>query len=183
MKRHEVEHVIRAAANIVDDEIVVIGSQAAVVQVADPPEPLELSMEADVFPLNDPERAIEIDGVLGDGSSFHDQFGYFAHGVGPETPHAPAGWEGRAVRVAYSPNERWKREAVGHFMELHDVVLSKLAAGREKDFVYAQAAIENDLVDVENLQRGILLMPEGDRERTGQNLHLILSRLPDALES
>ncbi len=29
-------------------------------------------------------------------------FGYYAHGVGPETAKAPAGWEQRLVRVAVS---------------------------------------------------------------------------------
>jgi hypothetical protein len=31
-------------------------------------------------------------GALGDGSPFHAAFGYYAHGVGPETAKAPAGW-------------------------------------------------------------------------------------------
>jgi hypothetical protein len=75
VRRADIEHVVRAAADIVNDEIVVIGSQAIVVQFDDLPDSLLVSMEADVFPLRAPERAIEIDGALGDGSDFHDQFG------------------------------------------------------------------------------------------------------------
>src|SRR5437763_1568132 len=45
------------------------------------------------------ERAAEIDGAIGDGSPFDSTFGYYAHGVGPETATAPAGWQERLVRV------------------------------------------------------------------------------------
>ena len=68
MRRDELERVIRAAAEVTGDEIVVIGSQAVLSQFPDAPEELLRSLEADVYPKNDPERAIEIDGALGDGS-------------------------------------------------------------------------------------------------------------------
>jgi hypothetical protein len=177
VKRADIEHVVRAAANVVNDEIVVIGSQAIVVQFDELPESLLVSMEADVFPLHDPERAIEIDGVLGDGSHFHEQFGYYGHGVGPETPHAPAGWLGRSTCVTFAPSRRWKQEAVGHFMGVHDLVLSKLVAGRPKDFDYAEVAISNALVDVAELRGGLELMVENDRGVAHRNLELVLARL------
>lgn len=50
-----------------------------------------LSLEADVYPLNDPDKATEIEGSLGDGSQFQGMNGYYARGVGPETAKAPAG--------------------------------------------------------------------------------------------
>ncbi len=86
MRRAELEHVIRAAAAIAeDDEIVVIGGQAILGQFPDAPASLLVSREADVYPRNHPERAVEIDGSLGDGSYFDSTYGYFAHAVGPET--------------------------------------------------------------------------------------------------
>jgi hypothetical protein len=49
-------------------------------------------MEVDIYPRYAPEVAIQIDGSLGDGSPFHNSFGYYAHGVGPLTAKArPAG--------------------------------------------------------------------------------------------
>jgi hypothetical protein len=178
VKRGDIEHVVRAAADIVNDEIVVIGSQAIVVQFDDLPESLLLSMEADVFPLRAPERAIEIDGALGDGSDFHEQFGYYGHGVGPETPRAPAGWLGRSKRVVFPPYGGWKNEAVGHFIEAHDLVLSKLVAGRPKDFDYAEVALRNDFVDADELRRGLHLMEQTDRAIARRNLDLLIARLP-----
>jgi hypothetical protein len=177
VKRDQLEHVVRAAADLVSDEIVVIGSQAAVGQSDGLPETMTVSMEADVFPLTDPTRAIDIDVMLGDGSSFHDQYGYYAHGVGPETPHAPADWEARAVRVSLPARGGWKREAVGHYMEIHDVVLSKLVAGRPKDFAFADAGIRSGLVDVADLRRGLELMNDADRPVATTNLEIVLARL------
>ncbi|HYU34547.1 MAG TPA: hypothetical protein VEW48_20540 [Thermoanaerobaculia bacterium] len=49
MTREQLEHLIRAAAVIAaDDSIVVIGSQAILGQFPDAPEPMRLSVEADL---------------------------------------------------------------------------------------------------------------------------------------
>jgi hypothetical protein len=45
----------------VKDELVVVGSQAILATIEDAPEELTRSTELDVYPRNDPERAIEID--------------------------------------------------------------------------------------------------------------------------
>jgi len=72
--------------------MVVIGSQAILAEHPDAPASLLRSIETDVYPLNHPERADDIDGAIGDGSRFHETYAYYAHGVGPEIALAPAGW-------------------------------------------------------------------------------------------
>src|SRR5688572_9717042 len=73
MKRSELEHLIRAAGSIAEDsQIVIIGSQSILGQFPDAPAPLVVSAEADVFPLNHPEKADAIDGAMGEGSRFHE---------------------------------------------------------------------------------------------------------------
>lgn len=67
MNRRSFEHVIKAAAAVVQDELVVVGSQAVLAHDPDPPASLLTSMELDLYPRNAPERADEIDGNLGDG--------------------------------------------------------------------------------------------------------------------
>lgn len=63
MRRSDLEHLIRAAAAITNqDEIVIVGSQAILGAVPDADPSLLLSMEADVFPLRRPEMADLIDG-------------------------------------------------------------------------------------------------------------------------
>lgn len=149
MRRRDLEHVIRASADIVDDEeIVVIGSQAILGSHPDAPPGMLRSIEADVYPRSYPERADVIDGAIGEGSPFHDTFGYYAHGVGPETAKAPEGWEERLVVVRNDGT----RGAAGLCLEPHDLVLAKLAAGREKDWDFAREALGAGIVD-----RGALL--------------------------
>jgi hypothetical protein len=96
--RTQLEHIIRAAATIADDdEIIVIGSQAVLGQFPDAPPELLVSNEADVYPKNRPERADLIDGSIGELSPFHDTFGYYAQGVGEGTAKLPEGWRDRLV--------------------------------------------------------------------------------------
>jgi hypothetical protein len=146
--------VIAAAADVSKErEIVVIGSQAILGTVDEPPASMLISMEADVYPLNDPGKAIDIEGSLGDGSPFQGMNGYFAHGVGPETAKAPAGWEERLVRVEIPPRVGQTRGAIALCMEAHDLVLAKCVAGRERDWDFARDALAADLVQIEELFR------------------------------
>jgi hypothetical protein len=154
VKRADLEHVIRAAADVVQDDIIVVGSQAILGQFPDAPASLLFSQEADIYPRSNPERAIEIDGALGDGSQFHATNGYYAHGVGPETARAPAGWDTRLVAVTVPARVAGKAiEARGWCMEAHDLVLAKCAAGRERDWEFAESAIAHGLVDPDELLR------------------------------
>ncbi|MEX2211019.1 MAG: DUF6036 family nucleotidyltransferase [Gaiellaceae bacterium] len=177
MRREEFEHVVRAAATIVGDEIVVVGSQAVLAQYPDAPEPLLRSLEVDLYPRSEPERSEEIDGAIGDGSPFHELFAYFAHGVGPETVTAPAGWEDRLVRLELPPLRRKGGPVIAWCLEVHDLVLAKLAAGREHDIEFAFEAIRGELVDADRLRIGLGLMPESHREVTTERLEGLLSRV------
>jgi hypothetical protein len=148
MKRVELEHIIRASADIADDdEIVVIGSQAILGQYPTAPEELCVSNEADVYPKNHPERWELIDGSIGELSPFHDTFGYYAQGVEPGTAVLPAGWEERLVVVSNSNT----RGAKGLCLDSHDLVVSKYVAGRPKDRRFARAALSHGLVDADTL--------------------------------
>jgi hypothetical protein len=108
-------------------------------------------MEVDLYPRAAPDRAIDIDGTLGDGSQFHSTFGYFAHGVGPETAMAPAGWQERLVPVAVPQRVGSARSPVAYCLEVHDLVLAKCVRGDDRDWSYAKAALEAGLVDRDTL--------------------------------
>jgi len=135
MTRSELEHVIRAAGAIARDrEIVIIGSQAILGQYPDAPSSLLVSMEADLFPLNHPERADNIEGAIGEASRFHEEFGYYAQAVGESTATLPRGWRKRLVRVH---NEN-TGGVTGLCLEVHDLAISKYVAGREKDLAFTR---------------------------------------------
>lgn len=148
MTREQLEHLIRAAAVIAaDDAIVVIGSQAILGQFPDAPASMRVSLEADLFPFHHPERADLIDGSIGELSPFHETFGYFAHGVGEETARLPEGWRERLVPVQ---NEN-TRGARGLCLEVHDLLVAKAIAGREKDLAFLREAARHRMADTATL--------------------------------
>ena len=143
MTRGQLEHIIRAAAANADvREIVVIDSQAILGAFPDAPSELTQSMEADVFPKDHPPRSIVIDGSIGELSLFHETFGYYAHGVDETTATLPDGWRQRLIRI----DTPGTAGAVGWTLEPHDLAVSKLAAGREKDFRFVETMIRARMV-------------------------------------
>ncbi|MBM4395588.1 MAG: hypothetical protein FJ087_07855 [Deltaproteobacteria bacterium] len=144
MTRQQLEHIIRASAQIADDDdIVVIGSQAVLGQYPVAPADLRVSMEADVYPRNHPERADLIDGSIGEASPFHDTFGYYAQGVGENTATLPAGWKERLIPVCNANT----RGATGWCLEVHDLCIAKLVAGREKDLMFLESVSRHRMAD------------------------------------
>jgi hypothetical protein len=148
VRRVDLEHVIRAAAEIAnDDEIIVVGSQAILGSFPDAPDELLVSMEADVYPKNRPDRSDLIDGSIGEGSPFHEAYGYYAQGVDETTAILPHGWHERLVPVR---NEKM-RGKTGWCLDPHDLVVSKTIAGREKDLFFLEGAARHRLVGLELL--------------------------------
>ncbi len=166
MGPEDFEHVVAAAAEVTgQDEFVVIGSQAILGSYSQPPESMLQSLEADIYPLRDPDAADLIDGALGDGSQFHVAFGYYAHAVGPETAKAPHGWQERLVRREIPPRVASTRTAVAWCLEVHDLVLSKCAASRDRDWDYARAALEAGVVGADALLARVPDLPVDDEVR------------------
>lgn len=139
MKREQLEHVIRASSRIcVEPVFVVIGSQAI---LGTHPDTLEAalvrSVEADLYPLYAPAKS-DLLNAIGWGSEFHNTYGYYVDGVDDSTATLPEGWidRVRAVDVELTDGAM----ARGLCLEPHDLAVSKLAAGREKDIEYVSAA-------------------------------------------
>ena len=144
MQRKELEHLIRAAAAITNQyEFVIIGSQSILGAQPFAPSVLLQSMEADFYPLNDPELADLIDGSIGELSPFHDRFGYYAQGVGPTTAILPKGWQSRLVKIQ---NENTDLK-IGLCLDPSDLAASKLAAGRDKDWLFVIELLRHKFVD------------------------------------
>jgi hypothetical protein len=77
MKRADLEHILRAASAITKQtRFLVLGSQAIVGVLPEPSGVLGMSMEADLFPIDDPKVTDLIDGSIGESSPFHETFGY-----------------------------------------------------------------------------------------------------------
>lgn len=152
MKRDELDHILRAASRIAQEfDVVVIGSQSILGTFGedDLPEAAHASIEADVAFWDDPnnDKSDRVDAFLGEDSQFHVTFGYYAQGVSVSTAVLPAGWQERVVKYA-SPGSGG---ATGHCLEAHDLVISKLVAGRAKDLEFAGALLHARLVEIDVL--------------------------------
>jgi hypothetical protein len=142
MNRAALEHILRAAAAVANErDIVVIGSQAVLGQFPEAPESLLTSIEADVYPRHAPDKSLLIDGAIGELSTFHQTFGYYAHGVDDTTATLPAGWAERLVPIH---NEN-TAGATGWCLEIHDLAISKLVAGRDKDIRFLSVLLREQM--------------------------------------
>lgn len=169
MTREELEHIIRASADVTDQyEFVIVGSQSILGPVPHPEDVFTMSAEADIYPLHAPELAEKIEGALGEGSRFHDTYGYYAQGVGPETAVLPEGWMERVHRVqGEGTNGR-----LGYCLDVADLFMSKAAAGREKDREFCIALLVHGHVTVEQVLGLVPEMPldEGLRKKLNASI-------------
>ncbi|MBB2923714.1 hypothetical protein [Cellulomonas cellasea] len=144
MRRSELAHILRAASTIAGDaEVLLVGSQSILgsFDEDDLPDEAVGSIEADVafFGTDAGEKALRVDGAIGEDSGFHQMYGYYAQGLEIDgLVVLPQGWEQRVV-IWQSQSSAPGR---AHCLERHDLAVSKLAAFREKEreFVHALLA-------------------------------------------
>ena len=158
MKKRELAQILRAAGQVAHDrEFFRIGSQAVHAYCRRPPTEVLLSQECDLYPKNRPRAALLIDRELGRRSKFAREHGFYADVVTPELASLPLGWERRLrpFRAA---------QVTAFCIEAHDLVISKLAAGRLKDLEFVNALLQMKLVHPRTLRRRIRQFPiEADR--------------------
>jgi hypothetical protein len=163
--REQLEHILRAASQIIqDDELLIIGSQSVLGTWDETllPEEAHRSIEADVAPLDgDEQKSDLIDGALGEGSLFHESFGIYAQGVSLTTATLPKGWRDRLVKLE-TPQTRPGR---GLCLEPHDCVVSKMVAARPKDYEFATALLKAELLDPDTLSDRIELLDIAEPEK------------------
>jgi hypothetical protein len=75
-------------------------------------------------------------------------FGYYAQAVGETTAALPRGWKERLV-VVQNENTRGAR---GLCLEVHDLLVAKTIAGREKDLAFLSDAATHRMAD-----KGVLM--------------------------
>jgi hypothetical protein len=168
--------VARAAAKLTGvRRVLVIGSQAILgtYDVHQLPPRVTLSDEADVVVVDDSGGGLadQIDAQIGMESSFDRTFGYYADGVELSTAKLPDGWEGRAIDQTAGYDEHGP--IIARFIDVHDLVVSKMAAGRPQDREYVHALRDAGLVDGQVLvERAAILndptVPGPVRNRVGE---------------
>ncbi len=159
MKRENLEHLIRSAGAISEcKEIIVIGSQSILGMYPNAPKEALTSMEADLIPVGDSHFSDLVDGAIGELSAFHETFGYYADGVSEATAVLPNNWKDRLVTVQNSNTNGYK----GLCLDPHDMAISKLVAGREKDLDVCSILCDNSLLNKQTLLDRLKITPVDD---------------------
>jgi hypothetical protein len=156
MRRDQLAHILRAAAAIVEDgDMLVIGSQSILgsYDEDDLPDRAVASVEVDIAFFDDPDasKADLVDGVIGEMSPFHELHGVYGQGVEVKTATLPPGWRARAVHFDRDDTG----DARAFCLDPHDLVISKLIAGRDKDLEFTQALLDAGLVEQQVLDQRV----------------------------
>lgn len=159
MKKEQLLQLSRQVSEIAEIENpIIVGSQSLYAVTGDVPELVKRSIECDFLLLNaKPEVFRAIIAEIGFASEFQEQFGYFADALGLATVVLPAEWEERL-----HPLTDENGNLVARCLEIHDLAVSKMMAGREKDFEFLREIFERGLFDFEiftNRVKSILEMP------------------------
>jgi hypothetical protein len=156
--------VLRAASRITGDRDLLVVGSAAILGTYDEdalPPAATRSDEADIAPFEDSDgsRSMAIEGSLGSGSMFHGTYGYFADGVDLSTALVPPGWRERLVLFDTEGTQPGR----GWCLERHDLAVSKLVAGRPKDYEFVEGLLEAGLLDLDVIRQRFYALP---RDRT-----------------
>jgi hypothetical protein len=174
VKKRELEQTLRAAARIAgDQEFFLIGSQAVHAFCRRPPAEVLLSQECDIYPKHRPEMAGLIESKLGRRSKFARANGFYADVVTPEIATLPNRWEHRLKPFVAG-------RATAFCLEVHDLIVSKLAAGRLKDLEFIGALLRKKLGDPRIVRKRIRQLKNTSNT---DRLYSRLQRIMDDLQS
>ena len=127
------------------DVPIIVGSQSIYAVTPLPPESVRQFIECDFLLLSAGAQAYRaVIEQIGFASSFQEAHGYYADAVGLATVVLPPGWQERLLPLM---DESGRLRA--YCLEVHDTCVSKLMAGREKDFIFIRELLERGLVDLE----------------------------------
>jgi hypothetical protein len=163
MKKHQLDHLLRAAGHITGErQFVIIGSQSLHGKHPDLADEILASAEADLIAKGSAARTEWLN-VIGQDSPFHEEFGYYADPVEEATATLPAGWKGRLVNLAPGDTDGVK----GLCLDPHDLAITKYVAAREKDRVFNRELARRGLVSRERLLEllEVTAVAEGVRAR------------------
>jgi hypothetical protein len=131
---------------ITKDLPIIVGSQAIFAITDFPPEIVRKSVECDyLLQTNLAKLRSVLTEKLGIFSNYQQEKGFFADILGLATVVLPKDWEKRLVELKTEDGQ-----ILAFCVEIHDVAVSKLMAGREKDFEFLQIAFQADYLKISN---------------------------------
>lgn len=124
---------------------IIVGSQSLYAVTTFVPESVKQSIECDflLLAVGPPVYRAVIE-QIGFASSFQETHGYYADAVGLATIVLPTGWQERLLPLT---DESGAVHA--YCLEIHDTCVSKLIAGRDKDFIFIKELLDRGIAELE----------------------------------
>jgi hypothetical protein len=124
---------------------IIVGSQSLYAITSQVPDSVKRSVECDFLLLAAGAQAFRaVIEQIGFASSFQETHGYYADALGLATVVLPTGWQERLIALS---DEQGNLHA--YCLEVHDTCVSKLMAGREKDFAFIKELLDRGLIEME----------------------------------
>jgi hypothetical protein len=160
-------------SKLIKDLPIIVGSQAIFALTDFPPEIVRKSVECDFLLLNKlAELRPTLTEQLGIFSDYQQRTGFYADILGLATVVLPIGWENRLVELK---NEN--DEIIAFCVEIHDVAVSKLIAGREKDFEFLQVAFQSEYLQIHTfLERAETILQSPSSEALPPRLQNLIEK-------
>lgn len=148
MRRKDLQRLFARAKELTGaSDFVVLGSLAALGYAGDVPPRMAMSVDVDAYIKNDPARAFDLAGPLGQGSAFEAEHGYYFDPISPAVATLPAGWEQRLVRVEL------EAEVVAWFLEPNDAAVSKYARMEPRDREWIRAGLAGRILSLAIIEK------------------------------
>ncbi|MCJ2070192.1 hypothetical protein MKK75_15530 [Methylobacterium sp. J-030] len=159
MRRDRLDHILRAAGAVTGQHrFVLVGSAVVLIRCRNIPGDMLLTPEADLYvpDVLDAEALSDtIEANIGQGSSFHQKYGYYCDGVSAGTAVMPMDWVERATLY----------ESAGcpgisvTVPDPTDVALAKAVAWREKDRTWLASGLRSKLFALDAMAAHLPRMP------------------------
>ncbi|WP_267423788.1 DUF6036 family nucleotidyltransferase [Methylobacterium sp. GC_Met_2] len=159
MRKDKLDHLFGAAGEVTGHRrFVLVGSAVVLIRCRNIPGDMLLTPEADLYVPDVPnsdDLSDAIDANIGQGSSFHLQYGYYCDGVSPETSLMPSDWSARTTLYASAGCPG----ITVIVPDPDDVALAKAVAWREKDKDWLTSGLRSRLLSIDAMAGRLPGMP------------------------
>jgi hypothetical protein len=155
VQKSDLFELVRQIKQIAPEEIpIIVGSQAVHVITQILPEIVQQSIECDFLLASEKsETRAEINKKLGVFSSYQLEHGFYADALGLATVILPTGWQERLQKF-----EDENGNVIAYVAEIHDIAISKLIAGREKDFLFLKELFVREFIEIDVFLERVFLV-------------------------
>lgn len=158
-----------------ETRMIIVGTQALHGVRPDAPDGIMYSREVDVILTTKAALANWISDVVGDETPFEVERGYYIDHVRPRygLPVFADGWEDRLIKSGLIG------KCVVDYLSPADLAITKLGAGREKDYPFVVGMIDARIISMDEIKRLIPLVPADLRGKVYVGLGVVVSMMQE----